>query len=160
MTCLIDYSEVSVEMGAAEGDTVLEVGGKLIDVGGRDVAGGVLFKKVVTVATDGITTDLHQQALNGGRVIFQGCKADDFAKSGAHRQGLAIRTDAGHGVKAIGHRNNSNGCGRFVQMKRVGIAGTVGALVVPANDFCDSRPGELHAADDLVAEGGVVGDFA
>src|SRR5690349_20580487 len=45
-------------------------------------------------------------------------------------------------------------------MKRVGIAGTVGALVVPADDFGHARPGKLYPADDLMAESGMVGDFA
>ncbi len=51
------------------------------------------------------------------------------------------------------------GMRNFVHVQLVGIAGAVAALVVPAHDLRDLRPGELHAVHDLVADHGVIHHF-
>ena len=51
------------------------------------------------------------------------------------------------------------GMRQIILHEPVRIAGTVAALVVPAHNLGNLWPGELHAADDLVADDGVIGHF-
>ena len=58
--------------------------------------------------------------------------------------------------KASASANYANGARHFVSVQAIRIAGAVGALVMPAHDLRNLRPGKLHVAYDLVADGGVV----
>ncbi len=69
---------------------------------------------------------------------------------------MAVGTLTDHGVKGLGQGHDAHGLRYLVPMQAVRISRPVGALMVPAHDFWNLRPGKLHLADDLMSDDRVV----
>src|SRR5580692_9001383 len=151
--------ELFGQIGLAAGDFVLQSRGQVIDVGGGDVyLHGV--EQGSSVAADGIAAYLDEQALHYVGIVFVRRQAHQVAERAADRERSAIGTRAGHGVEGIGEAHDADLHGQVVLDEFIGIAGTVAALVMPADRLWNFRPGKFDAADDLVADCRVVGHFA
>ena len=81
---------------------MLQAGGKLVDVGGCDVAAHALLQKRYAVAADGIAADLQKQSVHRVGVEFLRSEAHDFVQSSAQGKAFAVRPVAGHGIEGIG----------------------------------------------------------
>src|SRR5215469_3186186 len=142
------------------GQLVLQRGGELVDVSRGDVHSHALVKHARAMAAHRVTTNLDEKPLHSGGVVLERCEANDLADCAADREWLAIGTLAGHGVEGVGKPDDARGHGQFVHVQAVGIAGAIAAFVMPANDLGNFRPGKLNAADDLMADDGVIGHRA
>jgi hypothetical protein len=60
---------------------VLQGGGKLIDISGRDVHGHAVLEKWGAVAADRVPPDLQQQSVNRVGIKFQRRETDDLAQT-------------------------------------------------------------------------------
>src|SRR5207302_9242330 len=69
------------------------------------------------------------------------------------------RAFARHGIERVSQSDNPHRHRNIFHQQTIGIPGPIAALMVPANDFRNPRPGKLHPAYDLMADNGVVGHF-
>src|SRR6202035_528122 len=69
---------------------VLQAGGELIDVGGRNVAAHAILKERRAVTAYGIAADLQKQSVHRIRVIFLWSEAHDFIQGAAERKPFTV----------------------------------------------------------------------
>src|SRR5207244_13168897 len=77
-----------------------------------------------------------------------------------YRSRISVRTLAGHGIEGIGERDDAHRHGHLVADETIGVSRAIGSFMMPAHDFGDTWPGELHIAHDLVADYGVLSHLA
>jgi hypothetical protein len=139
---------------------VVQHGSEHVDIGRGYVADDVRIEEGSLVVADGLAANLDEKSLNRSGIELGRSLTDDLAESLADRMRLPIRAFTGHGVEGVSESDDAHGVREFIDVKLVGIAAAVSALVVVAYYFWYVRPGELHPVDDLVANDGVIGHFA
>ena len=67
------------------GDAVLQIGGKLVDIGGSDVHGQTILQQRGAAAADCLAANLYQQRLDGVGIKLLRGQSYDLAEGAAHR---------------------------------------------------------------------------
>src|SRR5262249_40753837 len=117
------------------------------------------MKKRRAVAADGVTADLQEQGVYRVGVKLLRSEANDLRQRASQRNSIPVRALARHGVKSVGQSYDAHLHGNIFEDQSIGIAGTIAALVMPANNVRDTRPGKLNTADNLMTDHGVVCHF-
>ncbi len=117
-------------------------------------------KKWHAVAADRVAPDLQQQSLDGVGIKFLRRQANNLTQRAADRERFAIRPLAGHGVERVGQADDAHRHGDIFHHQPVRISRAIAAFVMRTHDLRNTRPGKLHAADDLMSDHGVVSHFA
>src|SRR5215472_1131242 len=146
------------QIQAPVSDFVLQVGSELVDVSRGDIHGAL--EQGGAAAAHCIATHLHQQRLYGVGIKFLRRQTNNFTQRAAHRDGIAVRAFAGHGIERVSQCHNAHAEGNIVECQTIGVSRPVTALVMPAHDFRDAWPWKLHAAQDLVAHHRVISHLA
>src|SRR5882762_7113912 len=147
------------EVGLVLADFMLQRRGQFIHIAGRKTHHARLEQRN-SVAPDGVASNLYKQSLHCVGIIFLWAHADQFLQRDPKRQRFAVRTRADHGVESVGQGYDPYCLRHFVAMHSVGIAGSVSALMMPADNFRNLGPGELHVADDLMSNHSVIRHLA
>src|SRR5437763_2589438 len=139
---------------------VLQTGGEVIDISGSDVEGHAVFQERGAVASDGVASKLYQKSVNGMRIVLLRRQANNFADSASYRKRLAVGSFTRHRIKCVGQSDDAHRHGNILHQKPIRISRAIASLVMPANNLRNLRPGELDAADNLMADDSVIRHLA